>query len=66
MIVGTVQQEEGCSWQDACKPWTEQDEEAEVGVYQVGTCQGATGTETEAVKQSSAGQCKEAEAVGAD
>ncbi len=69
MIVGTVQQEEGCSWQDTCKSWTEQDEEAEDGVYQVGTCQGATGAagaETGAVKQSSAGQCKEAEAIGAD
>jgi hypothetical protein len=32
----------------------------------VGTCQGATGAETGTVKQSSAGQCKEAEAVGAD
>jgi hypothetical protein len=47
-------------------PWTEQDEEAEVEVYKVGTCQGATGAETGAVKQSSASQCKEAEAIGAD
>ncbi len=29
-----------CSWQDASKSWLEQDEEEEVGVYQVGTCQG--------------------------
>jgi hypothetical protein len=70
MIVGTVQQEEDCSWQDICKSWTEQNEEAGIGVYQVGTCQGAndaaTGTETEAIKQPSAGQCKEAGIVGAD
>ncbi len=32
----------------------------------MGTCQGATGTETEAVKQSSAGQCKKVEIKGAD
>jgi hypothetical protein len=66
MIVGTVQQEDYYSWQDACKSWTEQDEGAEDGVYQVGTCQGATGAEAGAVKQPSAGQCREAEAVGAD
>jgi hypothetical protein len=39
MIVGTVQQEDDCSWQDASKSWLEQDEEVAVGVYQVGTCQ---------------------------
>jgi hypothetical protein len=44
MIVGTVQQEDDCSWQDASKSWLEQDEEEEVGVYQVGTCQGADET----------------------
>jgi uncharacterized damage-inducible protein DinB len=66
MIVGTVQQEEDCSWQDACKSWTEQDEEAEVGVYQVGACQGATGMETEAVRQPSAGQSKKAETIGVE
>ncbi len=66
MIVGTVQQEDDCSWQDACKPWTEQDEEAGDGVYQVGTCQGAPGAEAGTVEQPSAGQCKEAEAAGAD
>jgi hypothetical protein len=43
MIVGTVQQEDECSWQDASKSWLEQDEKEEVGVYQVGTCQGADG-----------------------
>jgi hypothetical protein len=41
MIVGTVQQEDDCSWQDASKSWLEQDEEVAVGVYQVGTCQSA-------------------------
>jgi hypothetical protein len=42
MIMGTVQQEESCSWQDASKSWLEQDEKEEVGVYKVGTCPGAT------------------------
>jgi hypothetical protein len=64
MIVGTVQQEEDCSWQDACKSWMEQDEEIAAGVYQVGTCQGAAGAATEigkeAVNQPKAGQCKKA------
>ncbi len=62
MIVGTVQQEDGCSWQDASKPWMEQDEEMTVGNCQVGTCQG-TGegvmkTGEEAVGQPPANQCK--------
>ncbi len=65
MIVGTVQQEDDCSWQDASKPWVEQDEEIAVGIYQVGTCQSAgpvpTETEGEAAKQSSTSQRKEAE-----
>ncbi len=43
MIVGMVQQEDDCSWQDASKSWLEQDDEEEVGIYQVGTCQGADG-----------------------
>ncbi len=64
MIVGTVQQEEDCSWQDACKSWMEQDEEVAAGVYQVGTCQGAAGatigTGKESVKQPTMGQCKKA------
>ncbi len=34
MIVGTVQQETECSWQDACDTWTTQDEEMEAGVHQ--------------------------------
>ncbi len=41
MIVGTIQREDDCSWQDASKSWLEQDEEKEDGTYQVGTCQGA-------------------------
>jgi hypothetical protein len=32
MIVGTVQQEDDCSWQDACDSWMEQDEEVAAGV----------------------------------
>ncbi len=35
MIVGTVQQEAGYSWQDACNAWAIQDEEMEAGVHQV-------------------------------
>jgi hypothetical protein len=53
MIVGTVQQEDDCSWQDACNAWMEQDEEVAVGVHQVRACQ-------EVVKQSEVGQCKKA------
>ncbi len=47
MIVGTVQQEDSCSWQDASKSWLEQDEKEEVGTYQVGTCQGTGGAPPE-------------------
>ncbi len=50
MIVGTVQQEDDCSWQNASKSWLEQDEEVAVGVYQVGTCQSADGEPMEAGK----------------
>jgi hypothetical protein len=53
MIVGTVQQEDDCSWQDACNSWMEQDEEVAVGVHKVKACQ-------EAVEQSTMGQCKKA------
>jgi hypothetical protein len=35
MIVGTVQQEVGYSWQDACDAWAVQNEEMEAGVHQV-------------------------------
>jgi hypothetical protein len=58
MIVGTVQQEDDCSWQDASKSWLEQDVKEEVETYQVGTCQGADGTTLEAGK--GAGQREEA------
>jgi hypothetical protein len=48
MIVGTVQQEDGCTWQDASKPWIEEDEEMAVESCQVGTCQGTGGVAMEA------------------
>ncbi len=35
MIVGTVKQETGYSWQDACDTWAVQNEEMEAGVHQV-------------------------------
>ncbi len=41
MIVGTVQQEESYSWQDASRSWLEKDEGEEVGIYQVEARQGA-------------------------
>ncbi len=44
MIVGAVQQEDDCSWQDASKSWLEQDVIGEVETCQVGTCQSADGT----------------------
>jgi hypothetical protein len=53
MIVGTVQQENDCSWQDACNTWVEQDEEAAVGVHQVRADQ-------EVAEQAAVGQCKKA------
>ncbi len=58
MIVGTVQQEDDCSWQDACNSWAEQDEEVAAGVHQVRACQ-------EAIKQSTVGQCKKASIIEA-
>ncbi len=48
MIVGTIQREDSCSWQDASRSWLEQDGEEEDGVYHVGTCQGANGASLEA------------------
>ncbi len=53
MIVGTVQQEDECSWQEACNAWEAQDEEAMVGVYQVGVDQ-------EISDPAAKGQCKKA------
>jgi hypothetical protein len=35
IIVGTVQQEAKCSWQDACNTWATQDEDVEAGVHHV-------------------------------
>jgi hypothetical protein len=58
MIVGTIQREDNCSWQDASKSWLEQDEEKEGGTYHVGTCQGASSVPPEArEKQCSAVGC---------
>ncbi len=55
MIVGTVQQEEDCSWQDVCKSWAEQDEEMAAGVHQVrldhGAAEMAARTGKEAARQ---------------
>ncbi len=57
MIVGTIQREDNCSWQDS-KSWLEQDEEEEDGIYHVGTCQGASSLPPEAKeKQCSAIVC---------
>ncbi len=39
MIVGTVQQEDECSWQAACDTWEVQEEEETAGVYQMGVDQ---------------------------
>jgi hypothetical protein len=47
MIVGTIQREDNCSWQDVGKSWLEQDEEEEGEVYHVGTCQGASSPPSE-------------------
>jgi hypothetical protein len=51
MIVGTVQQEDDYSWQDASKSWLEQDVKGEIETCQVGTCQGADVTTLEAGKE---------------
>ncbi len=57
MIVGTVQQDEEYSWQDACNSWAEQEaEEAAAGVHQVSVCQGSAEIPAE-------GQCKKASAL---
>jgi hypothetical protein len=42
MIVGTIQQEENSSWQEASNSWMELDEGEESGVYCDGTCQGVS------------------------
>jgi hypothetical protein len=43
MIMGTVQQEDDCSWQEASKSLWEQNEKEEAGIYQVRAGQGADG-----------------------
>jgi hypothetical protein len=58
MIVGTVQQEDDCSWQDTCNSWMEHNDEVAAGVHQVKACQ-------EEARQSTAGQCKKASVVEA-
>jgi hypothetical protein len=55
MIVGTIQQEDDCSWQDASKSWLEPDGEEEGGAYYVGTCQGLSNQPPEAEKEWSSG-----------
>jgi hypothetical protein len=57
MIVGTVQQEDDCSWQDVCSTWREQDEEMAAGVHQVKVCQ-------EVAELTAVGQCKGADIPG--
>jgi hypothetical protein len=58
MIVGTIQQEDDCSWQEASKSWLEQDGEEESEAYYVGTCQGASNQPPEAEKgRSSEASC---------
>jgi hypothetical protein len=53
MIVGTVQQKDECSWQEACNAWETQGEEATVEVYRVGVDQ-------ETSEPAAVGQCKKA------
>ncbi len=57
MIVGTVQQEDDCSWQEVCSTWMSHSEEVTVGVHQVGAGQ-------EVVEQATVSQCKKAGAAG--
>ncbi len=59
MIVGTVQEEDECSWQEACDAWEAQGEEAMVGVYQVGADQ-------ETGELMARDQCKEVSAERSD
>jgi hypothetical protein len=65
MIVGTVQQEDGCTWQDASKPWIEEDVEMAVGSCQVGTCQGTGGVVAETGEEV-ASQCEGVETAEAE
>jgi hypothetical protein len=52
MIVGTVHQEVGYSWQDACDAWAAQNEGTEAGVHQVEVSRMEAGQEKK-------DQCKE-------
>jgi hypothetical protein len=54
MIVGTVQQEEDCTWQDACSAWRGQDGEMTADAHQARVCQGMAELAT-------IGQCKGAD-----
>jgi hypothetical protein len=47
MIVGTIQREDSCSWQNASRSWLEQDGEEEGEPYYVGMCQGVGSTPPE-------------------
>ncbi len=60
MIVGTVHQEVGCSWQDACDAWAAQNEEMEAGVHQVKS----SGVEGGSVKRDQCKKVDEAEQGG--
>jgi hypothetical protein len=55
MIVGTIQQGDDCSWQEASKSWLEQDGEEESGAYCVGMCQGVSNQLPEAGRRRSSG-----------
>jgi hypothetical protein len=54
MIVGTVHQEEDCTWQDACSAWRGQDGEMAADVHQARICQGMA-------ELAAIGQCKGAD-----
>jgi hypothetical protein len=59
MIVGTVQQEDECSWQAACDAWEIQEEEATAGIYQVGL-------DLESGEPAAKDQCKKVSAEKSD
>jgi hypothetical protein len=52
MIVGTVQQEDNCSWQEACNAWVSQGEEVAMGMDQ------------EVIERVTVSQCKKADGAG--
>jgi hypothetical protein len=55
MIVGTIQQEDDGSWQEASNSWLEQDGEGESGAYCVRTCQVVSSQLPEAERGRSSG-----------